>query len=61
VWDGDTLAQELRPNATVTYLYEPDSFVPLVWFAALPPYELAYSYLFHIDSAPPPYDANWAN
>lgn len=29
VWDGDTLAQELRPAGTVTYLYEPDSFVPL--------------------------------
>ncbi|NHQ94239.1 RHS repeat protein [Janthinobacterium lividum] len=29
VWDGDTLAQELGQDETVTYLYEPDSFVPL--------------------------------
>ena len=29
VWDGDTLAQELGHEKTVTYLYEPDSFVPL--------------------------------
>lgn len=29
VWDGDTLAQELTLDETVTYLYEPDSFVPL--------------------------------
>ncbi|WP_426197287.1 PAAR-like domain-containing protein [Massilia sp. DWR3-1-1] len=29
VWDGDVLAQELTPKATVTYLYEPDSFVPM--------------------------------
>ncbi|MGX9715024.1 RHS repeat-associated core domain-containing protein [Janthinobacterium lividum] len=29
VWDGDTLAQELGRDETVTYLYEPDSFVPL--------------------------------
>ncbi|MGK5059464.1 glycohydrolase toxin TNT-related protein [Janthinobacterium sp. LB2P49] len=29
VWDGDTLAQELGHEETVTYLYEPDSFVPL--------------------------------
>ena len=29
VWDGDALAQELGPGETVTYLYEPDSFVPL--------------------------------
>ncbi|MDN2673693.1 DUF4150 domain-containing protein [Janthinobacterium sp. SUN026] len=29
VWDGDTLAQELGHDETVTYLYEPHSFVPL--------------------------------
>ena len=29
VWDGDTLAQELGKEETVTYLYEPESFVPL--------------------------------
>ncbi|OBV39387.1 RHS repeat-associated core domain-containing protein [Janthinobacterium psychrotolerans] len=29
VWDGDTLAQELGQDETVTYLYEPESFVPL--------------------------------
>jgi RHS repeat-associated protein len=29
VWDGDALAQEVRQDKTVTYLYEPDSFVPL--------------------------------
>ena len=29
VWNGDTLAQELGQDETVTYLYEPDSFVPL--------------------------------
>lgn len=29
VWDGYALAQELGTGETVTYLYEPDSFVPL--------------------------------
>lgn len=29
VWDGDTLIQEIKPDTTITYLYEPDSFVPL--------------------------------
>ena len=29
VWDRDTLIQEIKPNTTITYLYEPDSFVPL--------------------------------
>ena len=29
IWDGDALAQELGLGETVTYLYEPDSFVPL--------------------------------
>ena len=29
VWDGDVLAQEIQPDRTITYLYEPDSFVPL--------------------------------
>ncbi|NHZ83844.1 DUF4150 domain-containing protein [Massilia sp. CCM 8695] len=29
VWDGDVLAQEIHADKTVTYLYEPDSFVPL--------------------------------
>ena len=29
VWDGDTLIQEVKPDTTITYLYEPDSFVPL--------------------------------
>lgn len=29
VWDGDVMAQELRRDKTVTYLYEPDGFVPL--------------------------------
>lgn len=34
VWDGDTLAQELGWEETVTYLYEPDSFVPLAKIAS---------------------------
>ncbi|WP_219133122.1 RHS repeat-associated core domain-containing protein [Janthinobacterium sp. UMAB-60] len=34
VWDGDTLAQELGQEETVTYLYEPDSFVPLASIAS---------------------------
>ncbi|OFJ48201.1 hypothetical protein BA896_003595 [Janthinobacterium lividum] len=34
VWDGDTLAQELGHEETVTYLYEPDSFVPLARIAS---------------------------
>jgi RHS repeat-associated protein len=34
VWDGDVLAQELSPDDTVTYLYEPDSFVPMVRVAS---------------------------
>jgi RHS repeat-associated protein len=29
VWDGDRLVQEVNADRTVTYLYEPDSFVPL--------------------------------
>ena len=29
VWDGDVLVQELSPTDTVTYLYEPDTFVPM--------------------------------
>lgn len=29
VCDGDTLVQEVKQDNTVTYLYEPDSFVPL--------------------------------
>ena len=29
VWDGDAIAQELNQQGTITYLYEPDSFVPL--------------------------------
>lgn len=29
VWDGDVLIQEIGPNKTITYLYEPASFVPL--------------------------------
>ena len=34
VWDGDTLAQELGHEETVTSLYEPDSFVPLARIAS---------------------------
>ena len=34
VWDGDTLAQELGQEDTITYLYEPDSFVPLARIAS---------------------------
>jgi RHS repeat-associated protein len=29
VWDGDVMVQEIQADKTVTYLYEPDSFVPL--------------------------------
>lgn len=29
VWDGNVLAQEISPSNTVTYLYEPDGYVPL--------------------------------
>ncbi len=29
VWDGDMVVQEIHANENVTYLYEPDSFVPL--------------------------------
>jgi RHS repeat-associated protein len=29
VWDGDILVQEVHPEKTVTYVYEPDGFVPL--------------------------------
>lgn len=29
VWNGDLLVQELSANDTVTYLYEPNSFVPM--------------------------------
>jgi len=29
VWDGDVLVQEIQPDKTVSYVYEPDSFVPL--------------------------------
>ena len=29
VWDGDVMVQEVHAEKTVTYVYEPDSFVPL--------------------------------
>jgi RHS repeat-associated protein len=29
VWDGDVIVQEIDADKTVTYVYEPDSFVPL--------------------------------
>lgn len=29
VWDGDVLAQEIDETKTITYLYEPESFVPV--------------------------------
>ena len=29
VWDGDRLVQEIQANQTVSYLYEPESFIPL--------------------------------
>ena len=29
VWDGDAMVQELSQHETITYVYEPDSFVPL--------------------------------
>jgi YD repeat-containing protein len=29
VWDGDVMVQEVHADRTVTYVYEPDSFVPL--------------------------------
>ena len=29
VWDGDTLAQEISADNTITYLYEPDTFLPI--------------------------------
>jgi RHS repeat-associated protein len=29
VWDGDVMVQEIEADRTITYLYEPDSFVPL--------------------------------
>lgn len=34
VWDGDVLAQELTLQGTVSYIYEPDSFVPIVRIAS---------------------------
>jgi RHS repeat-associated protein len=34
VWDGDTTAQEVGDDETVTFLYEPDSFVPLARIAS---------------------------
>jgi RHS repeat-associated protein len=40
VWDGDTLLQEVKPDNTVTYLYEPDSFVPLAQVHSNTPYSL---------------------
>lgn len=38
VWDGDKLVQELHQLATVTYLYEPDTFVPLANVASTEAY-----------------------
>ncbi|GAB2854585.1 hypothetical protein GCM10027277_23890 [Pseudoduganella ginsengisoli] len=29
VWDGDVMVQEVHADKTITYVYEPDSFVPL--------------------------------
>ncbi len=28
VWDGDTLVQEIQAERSISYLYEPESFVP---------------------------------
>lgn len=34
IWDSDMVAQELSTDETLTYLYEPDSFVPMVRIAS---------------------------
>jgi YD repeat-containing protein len=34
VWDGDLMVQELGGDKTVTYVYEPESFVPLARIAS---------------------------
>ena len=52
VWDGDTLAQELGQDETVTYLYEPESFVPLARIASKTGNDIASQgiYLPHVDA-----------
>ncbi|QPI53345.1 RHS domain-containing protein [Massilia antarctica] len=52
VWDGDVLAQEIHADKTVTYLYEPDSFVPLARIESgegIASYAPAGTYLCHIN------------
>jgi RHS repeat-associated protein len=34
VWDGDVMVQEVQSDSTITYLYEPSSFVPLARIAS---------------------------
>ncbi|MGK5077794.1 RHS repeat-associated core domain-containing protein [Janthinobacterium sp. HLX7-2] len=52
VWDGDALAQELGHEETVTYLYEPDSFVPLA--------RIRSEGCQQASAVPMPYVAQWA-
>jgi len=53
LWDGDNLIQEIREEKTVTYLYEPESFVPL---ARIESDEGQRDYLPETIHMPPVYD-----
>jgi RHS repeat-associated protein len=52
VWDGDVMVQEIQADKTVSYLYEPDSFVPLAKIESregLKAYSRSNMHLCHID------------
>ena len=56
VWDGDLLIQEIHTDKTVTYLYEPDSFVPLTRIESKEgscSYAVGDTHILHIDAWSP--------
>ncbi|SFG42779.1 RHS repeat-associated core domain-containing protein [Duganella sp. CF458] len=57
MWDGDVLTQEIHADKTVTYLYEPDSFVPLTRIESNEGscrYAMADTHILHVDAWAPP-------
>jgi RHS repeat-associated protein len=56
VWDGDVLVQEIDAGSTVTYLYEPESFVPLARIESAGGID---SYHYAAQAMYLPYEAQW--
>lgn len=56
VWDGDVLIQEIHSEKTVSYLYEPESFVPLAQVESddgIDEYVGRDTHLWHVDGWAP--------